>query len=629
VTTRRNGRFERQLQTVFNLGAIGDLTDGQLLERFATRGGEAAELAFAALVERHGPMVLRVCRHALGEAHDAEDSFQATFLILVKQARSLWVQDSLGPWLHRVAHRVATRARVAAARVRGHERRAAAARSSLLQECRDWEEIVEHLHAEIDRLPERYRVPVVLCDLEGLTHEQAARHLGWPVGTLKTRLARARDLLRGRLSRRGLDLPAVLCAAEKRLAVVLPLRARGAALPGVLVESTVRAAGPVAAGKALSTSVISSRVAVLIEEVLKTMVVTKLKLASVVVLVGALGAAGAGVLAQQGPRGNPGQGVDQRQPAADQVGARRAAAGEAAQAGSTTPAYIRQSRGLILTRLEEEVAEARARLDRTLRRFQSPEHPAVVRAQETLDALAQRLDRIDRVLVDVVETYPTMVDFSGGPGEGDPNAPAAGAKRQGQMMQDQPAPQGQRSGGEGADSRKNPGQQGQNRHDQSPEGGADALRNQMAPDRRIHGHGAGKVIADLDNDGVLDVYIANDGHNANPGQKSKSDRNEGRAQKNREQPAQGSQSKRGVANKDTANPSSSEQPSQRGDASKQDVNPDSNQQSQRGKAPKDDGANRSSDQQSEQEQQGADARPAYRSNGAKSEQAGLDDPGER
>ena len=110
MRTRPAGSIHRQLGTVFNLGTTGDVTDGQLLERFATRGGEAGELAFAALVERHGPMVLRVCRHALGNANDAEDAFQVTFLILVKQARSLWVADSLGPWLHRVAHRVATRA---------------------------------------------------------------------------------------------------------------------------------------------------------------------------------------------------------------------------------------------------------------------------------------------------------------------------------------------------------------------------------------------------------------------------------------------------------------------------------------------------------------------------------------
>src|SRR5262245_54612396 len=94
----------RQFRTLFNLGTVGELADGQLLERFATERGEAAELAFAALVERHGPMVLRVCRGVLGDTNDAQDAFQATFLVLVKRARRLWVRESLGPWLHQVAY---------------------------------------------------------------------------------------------------------------------------------------------------------------------------------------------------------------------------------------------------------------------------------------------------------------------------------------------------------------------------------------------------------------------------------------------------------------------------------------------------------------------------------------------
>jgi RNA polymerase sigma factor (sigma-70 family) len=403
--------FQRQLRTVFNLGTIGELTDGQLVERFATRGGEAAELAFAALVERHGPMVLRVCRHAFDDQNDAEDAFQATFLILVKQARSLWVRDSLGPWLHRVAHRVATRARLSATRRREHERRAAAARPTSGAERGDWEELLTLLHEEIERLPERYRAPVVLCDLQGLTHERAARHLGWPVGTVKSRLARARELLRGRLSRRGMGLPAGLLISEKALAQAFHFRGVEVVLSGRLVESTVRAAVPFAAGKALAVGAISSRVAILIEEVLKTMVVSKLKLASAfVLLIGAAGAAG--VLAQQGSRSGANPAAEQAQRPAS-AASRRAALVDSVRA--PVPAYIAQSRAMILTRLEEEVAEARARLDRTLRRFRSPDNPAVVRARETLEALVERLDRIDQVLVDVVETYPTMVDFSRGP----------------------------------------------------------------------------------------------------------------------------------------------------------------------------------------------------------------------
>jgi len=411
VAIRPNGTIRRQLRTLFNLGAIGELTDGQLLERFATRGGEAAELAFAALVERHGPMVLRVCRNRLRDPNDAEDAFQATFLVLVQKARSLWVRDSLGPWLHRVAHRVATRARSSAARRREHERRAAATRQTQVSEQGDWEDVAARLHEEIDRLPERYRVTVVLCDLQGLTHEKAARHLGWPVGTVKSRLARARELLRGRLSRSGLEQPAGLLIPEKGLGGAF--RAVAVVLPGTLVESTVRAAAPFAAGKALAAGVISSRVAILIEEVKKTMFLTKLKLASVLVLL--IGAAGAaGVLAQRGAGSDASLAAGQPQGPAP-AESRRAPRVDPAPAPA--PAYITQSRAMIITRLEEEVAEARARLDRTLRKVRSPDDPAVVRASKTLEDLQQRLDRIDRVLVDVVETYPTMFDFSGGPSD--------------------------------------------------------------------------------------------------------------------------------------------------------------------------------------------------------------------
>src|SRR3954469_22157962 len=110
------------LRTLFNVGAIRELADGQLLERFATLRGDAAERAFAALVERHGPMVLRVCRGVLAEPHDAEDAFQATFMVLVRKARGLWVEDSLGPWLHQVALRTASCARSAAMRRSRHQR---------------------------------------------------------------------------------------------------------------------------------------------------------------------------------------------------------------------------------------------------------------------------------------------------------------------------------------------------------------------------------------------------------------------------------------------------------------------------------------------------------------------------
>jgi RNA polymerase sigma factor (sigma-70 family) len=208
VPIRPNGTVVRRIRTLLNLGAIGDLPDGQLLERFTTRDGEPAELAFTALIERHGPMVLRVCRNLLSDPHDAQDTFQATFLVLVQKARRLWVRDSLAPWLHRVANRVAARARASKRWQQEHERRAANSRPTMNGDTSAWDDLGAILHEEIDRLQDRYRLPVVLCHLEGLTHERAARLLGLPVGTVKSRLRRARELLRSRLSRRGLALPA-------------------------------------------------------------------------------------------------------------------------------------------------------------------------------------------------------------------------------------------------------------------------------------------------------------------------------------------------------------------------------------------------------------------------------------
>jgi len=231
LATEKKGAALRRLRVAFDLGAIRELTDGQLLERFATDRGEGAELAFAALVERHGPMVLRVCRGVLGDAHDAQDAFQATFLVLVRRARGLWVRDSLGPWLHQVAHRTATCARSNIARRRRHEREAAGIPRE--DRPRPADDLARLLHEEVDRLPGRYRAAVVLCDLEGRTHEQAARHLGWPVGTVKSRLTRGRDRLRDRLTRRGLAPGA---------GVLVVSSIADASLPPSLVDAAVVAA---------------------------------------------------------------------------------------------------------------------------------------------------------------------------------------------------------------------------------------------------------------------------------------------------------------------------------------------------------------------------------------------------
>jgi HlyD family secretion protein len=265
-----------ELKTLFNVGVVRDLTDGQLLERFATDRGEAAELAFAVLLERHGPMVLRVCRSVLSDGLEVDDAFQATFLVLVRKARGLWVRDSLGPWLHQVAFRTASRARLAASRRRKHEEHVAATRPEA-QTVKN-NDLDGLLLAEIEKLPERFRAPVVLCDLEGCSHQQAARHLGWPVGTVKSRQARGREKLRDRLRRLGVVPNVALLGSGSRVTGVTP------AIPPALVESTTRCVVQfVTCHSAIRASTLA-----LVQEVLKSMSMTRwLKAASVLLVIGA------------------------------------------------------------------------------------------------------------------------------------------------------------------------------------------------------------------------------------------------------------------------------------------------------------------------------------------------------
>jgi RNA polymerase sigma factor (sigma-70 family) len=284
MATGQDRRVMRQLGSLLTAGTAAGLTDGQFLERFATHRGDAAEHAFAALVERHGPMVLRVCRSVLVDPHDAEDAFQATFLVLVKRARGLWVEDSLGPWLHQVALRTASCARSAAARRARHERVAALAAAATCPAADDG--LGQILHEEIDRLPERFRVPVVLCDLEGRTHEQAARHLGWPVGTVKSRLSRARERLRDRLTRRGQapNAPLIALLRPGGLVELVPVN---------LVSSTTDAAIRFGA----SRIILAGAAAVLAQGVLTTMSMSRWwKVASLLIVAGAT-VSGAGLLA--------------------------------------------------------------------------------------------------------------------------------------------------------------------------------------------------------------------------------------------------------------------------------------------------------------------------------------------
>jgi RNA polymerase sigma factor (sigma-70 family) len=267
VAIGKRSTLQRHLRTLFGLGTVRDLTDGQILERFATAHREVADLAFTALVERHGPMVLRVCRSVLSDPHEAEDAFQATFLVLLEKARGLWVRDSLGPWLFQVAHRTASCSRSASTRRRRHERHAA--RTTAVSLAGDGAAIDREagrmLHEEIGRLPERYRAPIVLCDLQGQTCEEAARSMGCPVGTLKCWRARGRERLRSRLIRRGLNPSDVL------LGLLPPAEMASR----VLVNSTVGAAVRLAKDGG-SVGAVSAAVAALARGVVRTLFLERL-----------------------------------------------------------------------------------------------------------------------------------------------------------------------------------------------------------------------------------------------------------------------------------------------------------------------------------------------------------------
>jgi RNA polymerase sigma factor (sigma-70 family) len=284
VTARRPAPIIQQLRrSVLRPDGAG-LSDGQLLESFVSRRDEAA---FEALVRRHGPMVLGVCHRLLGNPHDAEDAFQATFLVLVRKAGSLWVRDSLGPWLYRVAYRTAVRARFVSGRRKATEREAAAMASDRYGD--EERSVLEPaLYEELDRLPDRYRIPIVLCDLEGRTYEAAARHVGCPVGTLKSRLARGRQRLRERLARRGL-IPAGV------LGTVLLADAAQASVPTSLAELTAQVASSVATGSSLTSEVVSLPAATLAREILRCMIMTRLRWVGMTLAAVTL-ATGAGVL---------------------------------------------------------------------------------------------------------------------------------------------------------------------------------------------------------------------------------------------------------------------------------------------------------------------------------------------
>src|SRR5262245_16456652 len=251
-------------------------TDGALLERFiASRDGDA----FAVLVQRHGPMVLGVCRRVLGNVHDAEDAFQATFLVLARKAASLAGGGGLANWLYGVACRTALKARTAACRRRGRVQPVIDLPDIEAPTHETADDLLPHLDAELSRLPDVYRQAIVMCDLCGMTQKDAARRAGCPEGTLSSRLTRGRALLARRLRKRGIAL------TGGALATALARECSAGTLPPALLRSTVDAATELGSGSTIAA--VSSKAVALSEGVMKSMLLGKLKaLAAGAALVG-------------------------------------------------------------------------------------------------------------------------------------------------------------------------------------------------------------------------------------------------------------------------------------------------------------------------------------------------------
>ena len=263
------------------------LTDEQLLQRFIDHRDE---VAFAALMERHARMVYGVCRRVLLHRHDAEDAFQATWLVLARKATSIVPRQMVGNWLYGVAYQISRKSRAIVAK-RG-------ARESQVEEMpepaavprtmdNDWQPVLDR---ELSRLPDKYRVPIVLCDLEGKGHKEAADQLGWPQGTLSGRLSRGRDLLARRMRKHGM--------AVGSMAVFLVDEFSSAEVPEALIEFTASVAPEIAAGKT-AASLVSIKVAVLMEKVMRNMLLTKMAIGVAVILAAMTGIIGSSAFSQR------------------------------------------------------------------------------------------------------------------------------------------------------------------------------------------------------------------------------------------------------------------------------------------------------------------------------------------
>lgn len=337
VTTKDGGLLGHIRRMALRAETAG-MSDGQLLDCFITHGDE---VAFEALVRRHGPMVFGVCRRVVGDAHHAEDAFQATFLVLATKAASVLPRDAVGNWLHGVAYRTARRARAVLVRRRAREKQVNDMRhptTAPRDMCVELEDIID---SELDALPEKYRLPVVLCDLEGRSRKAVACQLKVPEGTLSSRLATARRMLAQRLGQHGLAISGGV------LAVAISQSTASAAVPKGLVVTTVKVA-------AAGATVAPAAVAALTKGVLKAMLFSKIKVAFAVLLVLAL------VSGTVGPRVQQVLAQDRQEPKAQSKPAPvKPAAGDAGGVQELAKARFRAARKAFEAVKEHYLAGAR------------------------------------------------------------------------------------------------------------------------------------------------------------------------------------------------------------------------------------------------------------------------------
>jgi RNA polymerase sigma factor (sigma-70 family) len=365
------GDAVRQFQRLLSVGTSSGLTDDQLLARFVSQTDDAA---FEALVERHGPMVLSVCRGVLTDPNDAQDAFQATFLVLVRKARSIRAGASLGSWLYRVAFNMSIQINSEAARRQRVERRAGEMATPMKKDNARDEELVPALCEEVSRLPEKYRLPVVLCHFEEMTHAQAARQLGWTEGTVRGRVARAREVLRRRLARRGLALSVGAVASElaQRSA-----SATTAAVPAAWIDGTVKAAIAMAGGKAIAAGLVSAPAIAFSEQMVRSLSMTNLKLAVASMLAaGALAIVGAALVVAASQ--DAAMRKDMTPAAAGAAATHVAAQGVVTKTGEQSEQV--PVAGLVLDPEGRPVAGAKLYVTQPFDYFRGPPPPAAVRA---------------------------------------------------------------------------------------------------------------------------------------------------------------------------------------------------------------------------------------------------------